>query len=60
MGETKHLWLPTVVMSSDFEGDWANYMAAYAECNPQDFLNEAQAEVDTRLATAQSYGWTPT
>ena len=58
MGEVKHLWLPTVVMSSDFESDWASYQAAYAECDPQAFLDEAQAEVNKRLETAKSYGWT--
>lgn len=58
MGETKHLWLPTVVMSNDFESDWASYQAAYAECDPQAFLDEAQAEVNKRLETAKSYGWT--
>ncbi len=58
MGEVKHYWLPTVVMSSDFEGDWANYMDAYNAVNPQAFLSEAQAEVEARLATAKSFGWT--
>ena len=58
MGECKHLWLPTVVMSKDFESDWEAYQKAYAECNPQDFLDEAQAAVNERLETAKSFGWT--
>ena len=43
-------------MSSDFEADWAAYQEAYAEVNPQAFLDEAQAEVDARLATAVANG----
>ena len=56
MGEVKHLWLPKVVMSTDFEADWAAYQEAYQEVNPQAFLDEAQAEVDARLATAVANG----
>ena len=48
MGETKHEWLPKVVMSSDFEKTWAEYMTAYEECNPQAFLDEMQEELDRR------------
>ena len=59
MGEVKHKWLPAIVISKDFEADWAAYMDAYKGCNPQDFLTEAQAEVDARLKTAQSHGWKP-
>ena len=59
MGEVKHKWLPAIVISKDFEADWAAYMDAYNGCNPQDFLTEAQAEVDARLKTAQSHGWKP-
>ena len=59
MGEVKHKWLPAIVISKDFEADWASYMEAYQGCNPQDFLKEAQAEVDARLKTAQSHGWKP-
>lgn len=57
MGETKHKWLPALVISENFDADWDAYMAAYNECNPGDFLTEAQAEVDARLATAQANGW---
>ena len=59
MGETKHKWLPAVVISKDFEADWDAYQKAYAECKPDDFLKEAQEAVNARLATAQSNGWKP-
>ena len=49
MGEIKHKWIPTVVMSSNFESDWNSYMTAYNECHPEDFLAEAQAELENRL-----------
>ncbi len=48
MGETKHEWLPKVVMASDFESTWSDYMDAYEACNPQDFLDEMQEELDRR------------
>ena len=48
MGETKHEWLPKVVMASDFESTWNDYMDAYNACNPQDFLDEMQEELDRR------------
>ncbi len=48
MGEVKHEWLPKVVMSSDFESTWNEYMDAYNACNPQDFLDEMQAELERR------------
>ena len=48
MGEVKHLWLPKVVMSSDFEADWAAYQEAYNEVNPQAFLDEAQADIQMK------------
>ncbi|MBR5422276.1 MAG: extracellular solute-binding protein [Lachnospiraceae bacterium] len=48
MGETKHLWLPILVMSKDFDSDWEAYMADYEACQPQDFLDEMQAELDRR------------
>ena len=48
MGETKHEWLPKVVMASDFESTWSDYMDAYDACNPQDFLDEMQEELERR------------
>lgn len=52
MGEVKHEWLPKIVMSSDFEATWEEYMAAYEAVNPQDFLDEMQEELDRRIAAA--------
>ena len=51
--ETKHKCLPKVVMSSDFEKEWNNYVTEYNQCNPQDFLNEMQAEVNKRIEAAK-------
>ena len=50
MGECKHAWLPKVVMSKDFEKTWNEYMKAYAECKPEDFVAEMQKELDKRIA----------
>ena len=47
MGETKHEWLPKVVMAADFDSEYAAYMDAYNECQPQDFLAEMQEILDT-------------
>ena len=49
MGECKHEWLPKVVMSKNFNSDWKSYMAAYNNCNPQVFIDAAQAEVNNRI-----------
>ncbi len=49
MGECKHQWLPTIIMSRDFESDWKAYIKAYEECDPEDFLEAAQMEVDMRM-----------
>lgn len=48
MGETKHEYLPKVVMAGNFESAWSEYMAAYEACNPQAFLDEMQVELDRR------------
>lgn len=48
MGEVKHEWLPKVVMAEDFDAAWAEYMDAYNACNPQDFLDEMQEELERR------------
>lgn len=53
MGEVKHEWLPKIVMASDFESAWEEYMDAYEGCNPQDFLDEMQQELDRRVSAAQ-------
>ena len=47
MGETKHEWLPKVVMAKDFDKGWADYMDAYNACKPEDFIAEMQEILDT-------------
>ena len=49
MTQVKHEYLPQVIMSDDFEAMWKKYMKAYDRCNPQDFLDEMQLELDRRL-----------
>ncbi len=53
MGEVKHEWIPKVVMASDFESAWTDYMAAYEAVDPQAFLDEMQAELDRRVEAAK-------
>ena len=45
----KHEWIPNVVKSTDFELSWNQYMEAYNDCNPQDFLDYQQKLIDERL-----------
>lgn len=55
MGEIKHEYLPRTVMADDFESEWNTYMKAYEGCNPQDFLDEMQAELDRRMEEAAKF-----
>lgn len=55
MGEIKHEYLPQVVMATDFESAWADYMEVYESCNPQAFIDEMQAELDRRMEEAAKY-----
>ena len=55
IGEVKHEQLPQVVMASDFDAAWANYMDAYNECKPQDFIDELQTELDRRMEQAAQF-----
>lgn len=55
MGEIKHEYLPKVVMADDFEAAWDEYMGVYESCNPQDFLDEMQTELDRRIEAAKKY-----
>lgn len=55
MGEIKHEYLPKVVMASDFESAWNDYLDVYEGCNPQAFLAEMQAELDRRMEEAAKY-----
>jgi len=52
MGNTKHEWLPKVVMASNFDKEWDAYMKAYEECKPEDFIAEMQEELERRAASA--------
>lgn len=47
MGEIKHEYLPKVIMASDFDAAWEEYMGVYSDCKPEDFLAEMQAILDT-------------
>ena len=55
MGETKHQYLPKVVMADDFDAAWDEYMEAYNACHPEDFLSEMQTELDRRIEEAAKY-----
>lgn len=55
MGELKHEYLPKVVMADDFEASWEDYMNVYAECKPEEFIAEMQAELDRRMEEAAKY-----
>lgn len=52
MNETKHEWLPKIIMSKNFDGDWKSYLNAYNACNPQRFFDDAKNEVDERVGKA--------
>ena len=51
MGEVKHEWLPKVVMSTDFDGIWTDYMSAYEAVSPEDFIAEMQEALDAIVAS---------
>ena len=55
IGEVKHEQLPQVVMAKNFDKAWDTYMDAYNACNPQDFLDELQTELDKRLEQAAKF-----
>lgn len=55
MGEIKHEYLPKVIMSTDFDQGWEEYMEAYESANPSAFLSEMQSELDRRIETAAKY-----
>ena len=48
----KHEKLPQVVMAKDFDGAWSEYMKAYSDCKPEDFISELQTELDRRMEQA--------
>lgn len=45
----KRNWLPQVIMSDNFASTWDAYMAAYQECDPQDYFDILQRHVDQIL-----------
>lgn len=53
MGEIKHEYLPKIVMASDYDSAWDEYMKVYDGCNPQAFLDEMQAELDRRIQLSE-------
>lgn len=50
MEEIKHIWLPQVVTSDNFEETWENYLDAYNECRPEIFFNNMQQELNRRIS----------
>ncbi len=55
IGEIKHEYLPKVVMASNFDSAWDEYMKVYNDCNPEAFLSEMQDEVYRRVDAAAKY-----
>ncbi|MFA9380198.1 MAG: sugar ABC transporter substrate-binding protein [Acetanaerobacterium sp.] len=52
MADVKHEWLPKIIMSSDYEDAWNQYVAVYnQECDVQAYETELTAEVQRRIAT---------
>lgn len=49
INETKHDWLPRVIMAEDFDAAWQEYMAAYDACEPQILRDDLQQEVMRRI-----------
>lgn len=49
MEEIKHLWLPQVVLSDDFEATWGAYLKEYSACRPEIFFQEMQRELERRV-----------
>lgn len=49
INETKHEWLPRVIMAEDFDTAWQEYMDAYNACNPQILMEDLQQEVMRRI-----------
>ncbi len=48
INEVKHLHMPLVVMSDDFDKAWEEYVTAYNATNPQIYFDELTAEVHRR------------
>lgn len=50
-------WYPKLVMSTDFEADWATYADNYGKIDTKTFFDAAQAELDRRVQIAKDNGW---
>jgi putative aldouronate transport system substrate-binding protein len=48
MDDVKHRHLPKVVMSSDFEAAWEEYMREYKKCDTRSYFNELTSEIRRR------------
>ena len=48
MDSVKHRYLPKVIMSSDFDAAWDEYMDAYKLCDTGSYFNELTSEVRRR------------
>lgn len=53
MEETKHQYLPQVVIADDFDKAWAEYLDAYNAVKPQDFFTVLQEAVYDRIELVQ-------
>jgi putative aldouronate transport system substrate-binding protein len=53
MEETKHQYLPQVVIADDFDAAWSEYMDAYKAVKPEDFFAEMQEAVYARIELVQ-------
>lgn len=48
MDEVKHVWLPQIIMTQDYEAAWEEYMAAYKACSPEIYYRALQEELERR------------
>ncbi len=53
MEETKHEYLPQLVIADDFDAKWETYMDAYSDVKPEDFFTEIQEAVYQRIELVQ-------
>lgn len=53
MEETKHQYLPQVVIADNFDAAWDEYMKAYKAVKPEDFFAEMQEAVYARIELVQ-------
>lgn len=49
MKETKHIWLPRLVLADDFEKTWKQYKKGYKACQPEIFFRDMQRELNRRV-----------